>query len=307
MSKEPGRFDTRNPLIVTSVDVSPDGQLLAVAQQSDDASHVALGLWSLAEQRLVAALVEEEWAIALTVRFSPGGKLVAFSDAAQNLRIHRLDSNEPIRGTRSLEFVKWMSFARSCDRLIAGGVRTEVWDAELGSVIWALPVAPLPAEANIQPPCCALSPEGERVAASGVEPGCITIYDIGRGNIVGKIEHTMDDAQSIVFAPNGRLLAAVSRSGGAGVWDLDTGATLLPDLLNLRADNYWCVGFHPDGELVGLGLWTGFVEVVRLTDGDHLIDQRGHHGTVQDLAFARDGKRMFTGGDDGAVLVWDLG
>jgi hypothetical protein len=66
--------------------------------------------------------------------------------------------------------------------------------------------------------------------------------------------------------PTGRLLGAVARSGGAGVWDMGTGNALLPDLLNMKAD-YW----------------------------------------VLDLAFTRDGSRMFTGGDDGAVLVWDLG
>jgi len=51
------------------------------------------------------------------------------------------------------------------------------------------------------------------------------------------------------------------------------------------------------------------VEVIGLKDGDYMVNQEEpvHRGRVWDLAFTRDGKQMVTGGDDGVVLIWDIG
>jgi WD40 repeat protein len=303
-------FTTPNPLVVVALDVSPDGKTLVVGQQGDGESKLALSLWSLDDRRLVATLIREEGVIPLAARFSPSGRLLAYSDADQNTVLYDLLSGAADRDAFPLPFTKWMSFAWNRDRLIAGGTRTQVWDAKLGAVMWTLPVDPLPAKRDITPPCCALSADGERVAAAGVEQGRIVIYDVESGEIVGRLEPTMDDARSIAFDPSGRFLAAVARFGGVGLWDLQSGEAIFPDLLNMRADYYWCVQFHPDGKHVGFGLWSGFVNVIRLKDGDYSVKQQdapAHQGRVWDLAFTRDGRRMFSGGDDGVILIWDLG
>ena len=245
----------------------------------------------------------------LAARFSPSGRLLAYSDADQNLILYDLEAGTEDREVFPLAFTKWMSFAWNRDRLIAGGIRTQVWDARRAAVIWTLPIDPLPAHAGIAPPRCAISPDGGLVAASGVEQDRIVIYDVASGDIVGRVEHTMNDARDMAFDPSGRYLAAIARNLGVGLWDLKSGDTLLPDLLNMRAKYYWCVRFHPDGKHVGFGLWSGFVEVIGLKDGDYMVNQEEpvHRGRVRDLAFTRDGKQMVTGGDDGVVHIWDIG
>jgi WD40 repeat protein len=302
------KFTTPNPSVVITLDVSPDGKTLVVGQQGDAKSKLALSLWSLEDRRLVATLIREDGVIPPAARFSPSGRLLAYSDADQNMVLHDLQSAAEDRVAFPLPFVKWMSFAWNRDRLIAGGTRTQVWDAELGTVIWTLPVDPLPANGGITPPCCALSPDGQRVAASGVEQGRIVLYDVGSGKIVGRLQQTMDEARSMAFDTSGRFLSAVATTGGVGLWDLQSGEAMLPALLNMRANYYWCVRFHPDAEHVGFGLWSGFVEVIQLQDGGYAVNQDTpvHHGRVWDLAFTRDGKRMITGGDDGVILIWDI-
>ncbi len=299
-------FTTPNPQVVLSLDVSPDGNSLAVGQQADDKSELALTLWSLEDRSLIATLMRQESCLA--ARFSPGGGLLAFSDRNQNVTLRDLKSGAENRESFPLAFTKWISFAWDRDRVIAGGVRTQVWDAERNAVIWTLPVKPLTENRNITPPCCALSPDGALVAASGVEAGRIIIYEIESGEIVGRLENTMDEARSIAFDPNGRFVAAVATTGGVGLWETASGEALLPELLNMRADYYWCVRFHPDGERVAFGLWSGFVEVIGIKDGQYSVNQDApvHQGRVYDVAITRDGKRMFTGGDDGAILIWDI-
>jgi WD40 repeat protein len=299
---------TPNRLVVFTLDVSPDGRILVVGQQGDAHSKLALGLWSLDENRLLTALISAEGVIPASARFSPSGRLLAYCDGEQRVVLRDLQSGDEDRVFRALLFAKWLSFAWNCDRLIAGGTRTQVWDAELGRVIWTLPVDPLPESASIEPSCCAISGDGNRVAASGVERGCIVVYDMTSGQIVKRLEHTLDNARSIAFDPNGRYIAAVASNLGVGLWDVDSGQALLPDLLNMRANFHWCVRFHPDGEHVGFGLWSGFVLLIRVSDGTYKVrqEQPAHRGRVRDLAFSRDGGRMVTGGDDGAILIWDL-
>jgi WD40 repeat protein len=183
-----------------------------------------------------------------------------------------------------------------------------VWDPHIRAVVWTLPVSPLPAEPAIEPPCCALSPTGDHVAASGVDSGSVVIYDIERGRVSSRIDGTMDSARSIAFSPSGTFLAAVSQTGGAGLWSLATGTALLADRLNQSADYYWCVRFHPDGNHVAFGLLSGFVEIFNVHDARVCLNQEApvHNGRVWDLAFSPDGKRMASGGDDGMVLIWDL-
>lgn len=302
------RLTTPNPQTVHSLDVSPDGRTLAVGQQADPATNLALSLWSVGERRQLATLVLDETAVPI-VRFAPGGGLLAYTDAGQRLVLRDLRTGKEDREAFPLSFARWMTFARGRDRLLAGGTRTQVWDADAGAVVWTLPAEPLPEHADISPPCCAISPDGARVAASGVEPGRVVLYDLASGEVAGRLEGTPDAARSMDWDPSGRFLAAVGTDGRAGVWALDGGEPVLPALRDPRANYHWCVRFHPDGARVALGLWSGFVQVLRLDDGSQEGggESPDHHGRVWDLAFSPDGGRLFSGGDDGVVLIHELG
>ncbi len=308
MNTHSARFPTRNPLMVTTVDVSPRGNDLVVGQQGDDRSQLALGLWSLDDGHLIAELVKGVGVIPLTARFTASGNILVFSDAEQALVLYDIKTKTADKNRIPRSFIKWVGCAQDCNRLIAGGVTTEVWDLDKDLLVWTLPVDPLPATRDIEPPCCALSADGRYVVASGVAAKQLLIYECDTGKIIGAIENTMDSARSIAFDSSGRLLAAVSNTGGAGVWDLQSGKALASDVLNMRADFYWCIRVHPDGKHVGLGLWSGFVRIVNLDEGEYAVRAStvSHQGRVMDLAFSRDGKRMVTGGEDGVVLVWDL-
>jgi WD40 repeat protein len=310
MGRPPTRFETGNPLAVADLDVDASGRSLVIAQQSDETTPLSLGLWKLdaeASPVLEMAIVREANTYPLAARFSPDRRLLAYSDAKQQLVIADLGTGQGDRETFPLRFTKWLSFARDSERLLAGGVRTQVWDATHRAVIFTLPVATLPDDPAIVPPHCALSADGRLVAAPGIEPRRIVIFDADGGQVVHRLEQAMDDARAMMFDPTGEYLAAVSRNGGARIWRVATGEVLLPDQLSLDADYFWSVAFHPAGRHIALGLWSGFVHAIRIADGEYaeIQDEPAHQGRVNNLVFQRDGARMFSGGDDG-VLVWSL-
>jgi WD40 repeat protein len=302
------RFVVPNSLVVTVLDVSPDGKSIVIGQQADHVPQATLGLWSLADRQFERSLIGEAGIIPLAARFSPRGSTLVFSDAAQDLVLYDLRSGTPNRTAFPLRFTKWLSFAWDGRRLIAGGTKTQVWDADRDGVIWTLPTAALPGNAGIVPPCCALDASGQHVAASGIEPGRIVIYHVDSGMIVDRIEPAMNSARSIAFDPNGRFLVAVGQTGGIRLWDLESRKALLPERLNLATDYYWCARFHPDGERIAFGLWSGFVEVIHLQSETLIMQQEvpPHRGRVWDVAFTPDGMRLLSGGDDGAVLIWEF-
>jgi len=302
-------FDTTLRGGVTVVDVSPAGDVLLVGQQGDDNAGLALGLWTLDGGSLDTALISGKGVFPLAGCFSPDGRLVAYSDGEQRLALYdRLRRSTAGVARPDVRFTKWISFAQHSNRLIVGGTRTVVWDVEREHVLFTLPTEPLPETRAITPPACALSPDGNTVAASGVESGWILVYDVHTGTVVKRVASAITHARSMAFDSTGRYLAAVARKGGAGLWDLLTDQPILPELLNTRSDYYWQVRFRPNSMSVGLGLWSGFVELVRFPDGQFELNQATpfHARRVNAISFTADGTRMFTGGDDGCVLIWAL-
>lgn len=64
--------------------------------------------------------------------------------------------------------------------------------------------------------------------------------------------------------------------------------------------------FSPDGSILACGRTDGAVDLLAVPSGELLAILVGHIGTVRDLLFAGDGRRLVSGGDDTTAMVWDL-
>jgi WD40 repeat protein len=109
---------------------------------------------------------------------------------------------------------------------------------------------------------------------------------------------------SVVFSPDGALLASASNDGTARIWDAHSGE--LRQRLVRHTGRLWSVAFSPDGALLATA---GDDLVVRLWNprtGEHLQTLARHTRRISSVDFSPDGTLLASGGDDGTVRLWDL-
>jgi WD40 repeat protein/serine/threonine protein kinase len=161
----------------------------------------------------------------------------------------------------------------------------------------------------------AISRDGELIASSDQE-GVIKFWDARKGQELRSFRAHEKHARSVAFSPDGRRLASGGWDGAVKVWEAPTGALLFR--WKEPGNRVGCVAFSPDGKRLAAGSATGGQGmtgeagpgVVRIWDatlGEHLLDIRGHTGSVFQVAFSPDGRRLATVcWDDKEVKLWDV-
>jgi len=178
---------------------------------------------------------------------------------------------------------------------------------------------------------------------SGSEDGTIKTWDTTTWKLTSTVEETdktPPPVLSVVYSPDGKMLAAGKGNGMTKIYDAagkelmtcrakdqwirsvafspdgkqvasaeDDGSVILWDVATGKANKtlkaskeaVWAVSFSPDGQLLATGGWEDIV--VRIWDvksGSRLQTLHGVQGIVRSLAFLPDSKTVATGGD----FVW---
>lgn len=297
----------KNRTLVHTVDTSLDGTKFVIGQGSDDAGHANLSLWTFEDFALISELERRENEVVLLARYSPNGKSIAYVDSALEPRLYNLEKRKSVRLNLQNRYVRWLAYAKKSDRIVVAGALTQVWDEKKSKVIWTVPGKIASRDPDVIPAVADISPDGTQIAVAGEEDGSILIYNVDDGNLVQSLKGGPDHARWVSFDPLGRYVAAIEwYSHGTYLWDVQSGKMYLSDIFNSEAETYWCLRFHPDGNHLALGMLSGYVVMIKLDDGEFVIDQKAHKGRVWDLAFTPNGKYMVSGGEDGIVCIWDL-
>ncbi|MGA9159268.1 MAG: BTAD domain-containing putative transcriptional regulator [Actinomycetota bacterium] len=222
--------------------------------------------------------------------FDLGGEVVGAWDLATGEELfrisHRWDVND-------------VAFSPDGEHLVTAG-----WDGEAKVVDRAGRVIRVLSDERWSLFAARFSPDGRWVATAARIPEGryrLTIWDWERGVVVRTISA---DASPVDFDPSGSRIATAGQSGGAEIWDVDSGTRLAVLAGNSGGIND--VTFSPDGSRVATAGSDGTVRLFEADTGAQQLVLRGHRCGVQSVAFSPDGTKLASASACDGVRIWAL-
>jgi len=163
---------------------------------------------------------------------------------------------------------------------------------------------------KLSAPCNLLyqaSPDGRYVAARGVTPGDLYVWDVVSGKPIGHMTDTEipGSRDMAVFSPDNRVLAFANGEGRVSLWDVATRRilwTLEPHPWVLHA-----ICFSADSRYVASSSWAGDIRISDVSTGEKVLGSLYGHGSgVSTLGFSPIGETLVSGGDDPSVRFWNV-
>jgi RNA polymerase sigma factor (sigma-70 family) len=211
------------------------------------------------------------------------------------------------------EFVQGLAFLPGGKTLVTAEDqfhRIQFWNAGTGRLQREFSTAPL----TLQSGGFAMSPEGKRIAVSGLlhhpdnpdQPGAVRVLDAASGKIVRNFARSVDDIQycPLAFSPNGKALASLGYpSGVLRIEDIASGAELVRHTFPRRVLG----GLAMSGDGKTLAVATLKLYAWRWQDGLVPRELKAPNFVARWPALSPDGKLLACTGDRGEpVHVWDV-
>jgi WD40 repeat protein len=301
----------RHDHALSSLAFAPQGKTLATAAEDG-----TVRLWEFPSGKLLHTFppLRTQREFIRSVGFSPDGKILAV----------------PVEDGRN----KVQGGLQAWNRLV---IRR--WDPSQGKELesWTTEEAAFG-------PTLAFAPAGDTLAFTGGF-GHICLWSLASGKEVRRISWPrMRGCDSLVYAPNGKTLAAASETGLV-LWEVATGqerkrfpcqdtpvisVAFSPNgKLLAKGDSstirVWdlirdkeiatflghegrisSLAFSPNGTILASASWDGTVRLWDMSKGKSLRCLVGHVGPVTAIAFSPDGKVLASSGTDTTVLIWDM-
>jgi WD40 repeat protein len=154
-------------------------------------------------------------------------------------------------------------------------------------------------------------PDGRRLASGG-EDRMVRLWDAATGTLLATCRGHTSKVLGVAFSPDGARLVTASADGTVRQWDAATGQEVEP-AYDRHSSEVTTAVYSPDGQRVASAGADRTVRVWRATGREDVAVLHGHTGTVDRVAFARDGRRLASVSirsadlplGDNTVRVWD--
>jgi WD40 repeat protein len=191
---------------------------------------------------------------------------------------------------------------------LAFGNAAVFWDADTGREIRTQTLHGEPITS------LAFSPDGKQLVSCGLDKN-VRLWEVESGKQLQDLGNN-SKVRSVAFSPDGQQIAAIGDDGIGRIWNATNGSIRLGTHFHNEGGKTGGlqIVFSPDSKTLAS---CGVAGVPRTTvaptaagdvgdaAGKPLSTFAGHTGTVNTVAFSKDGKLLATGGKDHTVRVWD--
>ena len=306
---------------VESVAFSPDGRVLASGGQNGGSGSYngAVRLWDISDpaapREISRSMSTGTSTVVWSVAFSPDGQTIATGDSSGTVRFwnitvpaHVSELGQPLH----VGFSHAIAFSADGHTVASGGDGViTLWDTtdpahprQLGSI------QTVGATGSV-----AFSPDG-RTLASGGEDGTISLWDITNPAMPAQISQPLAsgiDVHSVAFSPDGRTVASGSLDGTLRLLSRPQIAVAA----STGGNPVGTVAFSPRGQTFASGGddasragYSGAISLWGMTGSAAISEARVSLATgssvMYSVVFSPDGKILASGGEDGAIRLWNV-
>jgi predicted NACHT family NTPase len=110
--------------------------------------------------------------------------------------------------------------------------------------------------------------------------------------------------RSVIFSPDGQLLATGDSDGVVSLWEASSGREILT--CKGHTNVVESVAFSPDGEILASGSYENTIKLWDVKTGECLKVLQGHTESVMSVTFNPDGNILASGSFDRTIRLWDI-
>ncbi|MEG5018804.1 MULTISPECIES: TIR domain-containing protein [unclassified Microcoleus] len=290
---------TASTLPVTSLALSPDGQILASAGFDG-----TIRLWDTSGNPIgqpMDPLPNWRTPALHSVAWSPDGKTIVSGDAEGTIRLWDISGKlmgQRLKGHQGE--VLSIRFSPDGKTIVSSGEdgTIRLWDTSGNRV-----GEPFKGhEGGIR--SIALSPDGKTIVSGG-EDKTVRLWT-RQGQLIGQpwTGHE-DEVASVAWSPDGKTIASGSYDGRIRLWNTE-GKLIGQPFKGHEGESIMSLAFSPTGSVIASGGLDGTISLWDLEgnplQGHPLI---GHVGAVSSVVLSPDGKTIFSSDDKGTIRVWD--
>jgi WD40 repeat protein len=149
----------------------------------------------------------------------------------------------------------------------------------------------------------AFNPAGTLLASAGYDR-LIHLHDLASGKLLRTLRDHSDSVYGVTFSPDGQLLASAGADRAVKVWDVASGNRLYT--LGESTDWVYSVAWSPDGKHLAAGSVDRSIRIwsVNNRQGQIVSATFAHEGPVLRLAYSRDGKTLYSLGEERVAKAW---
>lgn len=285
---------SRKPyLAATSISISPNGKLLAVANYGGKLTTygvaTSIPLKTITKYQKPSRILQVKFLDNNTLLLAAGdGKLRAIHPVSGKIKYMISDEN-----------LCFMPFSLSKNKKLIASIEADekiyIWSIKKRKLITSFP-GPGQGVQDIT-----FAPNDKSIFTSTNGENQVAQWDIKSGK---KIWSRYAETYDISISPNGQYLA-MRRDSAIELWDLKKDKLykrLAPTEFGI---GHFRFNFSPDGKLLAGAELGGDVVIWDIATGEEIADFNGPVGDGLDLIFSPDGKKVFAAGyRDGTVRMW---